>query len=210
MGKYEELGDAVAQNPEEIEASDRIGSDSESFSDEMPSTQGVTPMTGDQSLDEQLSQAMADEEAEEAKVQGDDGHEELSGGTQEDVAEELDELSDGQMGEATPAQGPGEAPSSETYVESSTAQDLFEVEGFDPQTTEFADEQESTHVHSFRSVDTQSVFDPHGLSLPTGASLTNANRLATRSATTDQKTMTLRKASPRLTDAIASLISSRE
>jgi V8-like Glu-specific endopeptidase len=141
MGKYEELGDAVALNPDEIEASDRIGSDSESFSDEMPSTQGITPMTGDQSLDEQLSQAMADEEAEEAKVQGDDGHEELSGGTQEDVAEELDELSDGQMGEATPAQGPGEAPSSETYVESSTAQDLFEVEGFDPQTTEFADEQ---------------------------------------------------------------------
>jgi glutamyl endopeptidase len=140
MGKYEELNEAVASNPIETEASDRIGSNLESFSDEMESGTGFAETTGEQSVDELLSEAMANEESEEAKVQGDDGHEPLSSGTQTQPDDELDELSDGEAGDATPATGTGEAPS-ETYVESSITEDLFEVEGFDPETTEFANEQ---------------------------------------------------------------------
>jgi V8-like Glu-specific endopeptidase len=140
MGKYEELNEAVASNPIETEASDRIGSNLESFSDEMESETGFGEATGEQSVDEMLSEAMANEESEEAKVQGSDGHEPLSSGAQTQPDDELDELSDGEAGAATPATGTGEAPS-ETYLESSAAEDLFEVEGFDPETTEFADEQ---------------------------------------------------------------------
>ena len=40
MGKYEELNEAVASNPIETEATDRIGSNLESFSDEMESGTG--------------------------------------------------------------------------------------------------------------------------------------------------------------------------
>ena len=140
MGKYEELNEEVASNPTETEASDRIGSDLESFSDQMESESGMAGLAGQQSIDEQIAEAMANEELEEAKVQGDDGHEPQSNENQPQPDDELDELSDGEAGDATPASGSGEAPS-ETYVESSTAEDLFEVEGFDPETTEFADEQ---------------------------------------------------------------------
>ena len=140
MGKYEELNEAVASNPTETEASDRISSNLESFSDEMPREAAMSGATPEQSVDEQIAEAMANEELEEAKVQSDDGHEPLSSETQTRTDDELDELSDGETGEATAATGTGEAPA-ETYVESSTAEDLFEVEGFDPQTTEFADEQ---------------------------------------------------------------------
>lgn len=141
MGKYEDLSEAVAQNPTETEASDRVGSESESFSDEMPRVSGVTMESDEQSMDEQLAEAMANEESEEAKVQGDDGHEPISSGPQKQTDDELDELSDGEAGEAGPASATGEAPAAETYVESSAAEDLFEVEGFDPEGTEFADEQ---------------------------------------------------------------------
>lgn len=141
MGKYEDIDETLAQNPTETEASDRVGSDSESFSDGMTGTAGVPAETGGQSIDEQLAEAMAHEEAEEAKVAGEDGHDPLSSGTQSELEEELDELSDGALGDAGPAGGPGEAPVSETYVESSAADDLFEVEGFDPEAAEFVDEQ---------------------------------------------------------------------
>jgi len=140
MGKYEELNEAVAGNPTEIEASDRISSNLESFSDEMEQESAMSGATAEQSVDEQIAEAMANEEAEEAKVQGGDGHEPISSETQTQTDDELDELSDGEAGEPTPATGSGETPA-ETYVESSAAEDLFEVEGFDPQGTEFADEQ---------------------------------------------------------------------
>ena len=127
MGKYEDIDEAVAQNPTETEASHRIGSDDESFSDGMPAATGAPEETGDHSIDEQLAEAMANEEAEEAKVAGDDGHEPLSSGPGDELKDELDELSDGEMGEAAPTTGAGEAPVSEAYVESSAAEDLFEV-----------------------------------------------------------------------------------
>lgn len=53
MGKYEDLSEALAQNPTETEASDRVGSQSESFSDEMPRASGVAPEFGEQSFDDQ-------------------------------------------------------------------------------------------------------------------------------------------------------------
>lgn len=140
MGKYEDLSEAMTQNPTETEASERVGSDGESFSDEMPRAQGATFAGGEQSIDEMLAEAMSNEEAEEAKVQG-DGHEALSSGTEHEYDDDLDALSDGETGEAGPGAGRGEAPASETYFESSAARDLFEVEGFDPEATEFADEQ---------------------------------------------------------------------
>lgn len=59
MGKYEELGDAVAQNPEEIEASDRIGSDSESFMAQAATFTRVSPAAGAASSTSSMERGLA-------------------------------------------------------------------------------------------------------------------------------------------------------
>lgn len=134
--------DLPETNPEEIEAASQSGiSESEdTFSSEAPPATGLIPPTGDESFDELLSQAMIEEEMEEAKVRDTDGHGELSGGTEIPPADELDEVTDGQAGEGTSATG-GDSPGSEVYIESSATEDLTEVEGFDPYVNEFESEQ---------------------------------------------------------------------
>ena len=73
-----------------------------------------------------LAEGMANEEMEEAKVEGIDGHEETSGGSETPPPEEDDELADGSEGSG----GEGESEGDEVYTESTDGEpEVEEVEG---------------------------------------------------------------------------------
>ena len=86
-------------------------------------------MSEQEQLEKLLAEGMANEELEEAKVAGIDGHQEVSGGSETPPPEEADELADGSEGSA----GPGEVQPDEVYTESTeeaeSGPDVEEVEG---------------------------------------------------------------------------------
>ena len=131
MKIQDKLLSSIADIPAEVEAGD-------AFSDEAATNLRHAEI--EESVEALIAEGMANEEAEEAKVQGPDGHAEVFGGYEQLPQDEVDELADGAVGESGVGAPPSGGPS-EVYTESAAAADLAEVEGFDPFVTEFENEQ---------------------------------------------------------------------
>lgn len=92
-------------------------------------------MSYETDLEKLVNEGIMNEELEEAKLEGIDGHEEVSGGSSQPPADEADELVDGAEGEG---EGVGEVSEEGTYTEVGTEEgpEVQEVEGYSEQGAE--------------------------------------------------------------------------